>query len=104
MGSDSQGDLPRMGGGGGLMSLDFEVFTRLTGCSGGLIVSGGETMDVLGLGRLRLARFVGAGGGGGDESVTTIASGSSTGDSGTGEAFFSWRADRFFVEVVLDVT
>ena len=83
------------------MSLDFEVFTRLTACSGGLIVSGGETVDVLGFGRLRLARFAGAGG---CESVTTMGSGSSTGDSGTGEAFFSWRTDRFFVEVVLDVT
>ncbi len=59
------------------------VFDRFGTGSVGLVVSGGEVVDVFGFGRFRLTRFVGTGG----EVVSiTITSGST---------FFSFRTDRF---------
>jgi len=79
--------------------LTSTVFGRLITGSVGLVVSGGETVDVFGFDRFRLTRFVGNGG----EVVVTIISG-----SGIGSIFFSLRVDRFDVFFfgwwVVDVT
>jgi hypothetical protein len=77
--------LPRTGC---LTSSIFAVFGRLVTGSVGLVVSGGEIVDVFGFGRFRLARFVGKGG----EVVVTIISG-----CGRGSIFFSFRTERLDV-------
>jgi hypothetical protein len=58
--------------------LTSTVLGRLVTGSGGLVVSGGEIVNVFGFGRFRLTRFVGRGGG---EVVVTIISGSGIGST-----------------------
>lgn len=79
-------------GASGLVSLVFVVvLTRFIACSGGLIVSGGDVVDVLGFARFRPARFAMGGGDG----LTMIISGSTSVSSLTGDVGFSLRPDRF---------
>ena len=91
-------------GASGLVSLVFVVvLARFMACSGGLIVSGGDVVDVLGFARFRPARFAVGGGDG----LTTIISGSTSDSSLTGDDGFSLRPDRFdnfFFVCVVDGT